>query len=461
MCLVFVSLAAAVALAFPVAAQSSDAAWLAPQPQRDRSIAIGGPSFRAPVMLTPPPNAVPAAFLLFLNSVSCTELGNCVAVGLYTDTTGSLQPMIITEIDGVWTQGVEATLPANAATAPSTQSAELISVTCTRAGNCVAVGDYTDTNGYAQGLIITEKHGVWGQGVELDQPANAATSNQFLFLNDITCISAGNCTATGAYVDKTGNYQGLVVSETGGLWAEGLEVTLPANAAPNPLAGPHNPAAGVVSMGLVSCLSQGNCVAGGQYTDTNYNSQPMITTESNGVWAPAVELALPANASTAEASQNGFLANLKCFSRGNCTIGGGYNDASGNAQPMVINLSHGVYRPAFELTLPANAATAPGTQSAYLNGLTCTSLGNCLAYSAYNDLNGNGEPLVITETRGVWAQGIEPPLPADAATAAGAQNANIEGMSCTRPGVCVAVGQYTDDSGFQQPIAYTTVPVGP
>jgi hypothetical protein len=370
--------------------------------------------------------------------------------------------MIITETNGVWVQGVEVTLPANAApaTTPSSLDAELDGVTCTSAGKCVAVGTYTDTNGNNQGLIVTETGGVWARGTELRPPANASTmpGTQYVFLNDVTCTSTGNCAVTGGYVDTSGNYQGLVVSETGGIWAQGIEVTLPANASPDPLAGPHTPAAGVVSMGTVSCFSPGNCVAGGQYTDTNYNSQPMITAETDGVWSPAIELTLPPNAATAEATQNGFLANLVCFSRGNCTIGGGYNDSNGNANPMVINLTRGVLAPGVELTLPANAATAPGTQSAYLNGLTCTSRGNCIAYSAYTDLDGNGQPLVITETGGVWAQGIEPPLPANAATAAGAQNANINGASCTSPGVCVAVGEYTDNTGNQQPMAYTTVP---
>ena len=419
------------------------------------------PFFPNPIELAPPSNAAPNPPFLYLFSVSCTSAGNCVAVGLYLDSNGSGQPMIFTETGGVWAQGVEATLPANAApeTAPFSQFAYLDFVTCTSVGNCVAVGNYTDTNGNGQGLIVTETGGVWAQGAELNPqllPNGGANPN--VFLNDVTCTHPGNCAATGGYLDANGNWEGLVVSETHGVWAQAVEITLPANAAPNPSAGPHTPAAGVVSMGEVSCFSPGNCVAGGQYTDTNYNSQAMIATETGGVWARAIELALPANAATAEATQNGFLAGLACFSPGNCTAGGGYNDINGNANPLVFNQTHGVWATGVELTLPANAATAPGTQSAYLNGFNCTSRGNCIGYSAYTDLNGNGQPLVITETGGVWAQGIEPPLPANAATAAGAQDSNIEGVSCTSPGVCAAVGQYTDNNGNAQPMAYTTVP---
>ncbi len=435
----------------------------APQPPRDTEarFATPAPFFPNPSELTPPANAVPGPFATFLFGVSCTSPGNCVAVGEYNDPTGSSQPMIITETGGVWGQSVEATLPANAATAPGSQSAFLFGVWCTSPGNCVAAGSYTDATGLGQPLVITETGGVWARGIELTLPANASTvaGTQFAFLNTVTCTSAGNCVITGGYNTTSGSLLsgGAVFSETNGVWAQGVQITLPPNAT-TATSGPHTPAAGTVSMGEVSCFSPGNCVAGGQYTDTNFNSQVMITTETNGVWAPAIELTLPANAATAQATQNGFLANLVCFRPGNCTAGGGYNDINGNAQPAVFNQTHGVWAQGIELTLPANAATAPGTQSAYLNGFNCTSRGNCIAYSAYTDLNGNGQPLVITETGGVWAQGIEPPLPANATTTPGAQNANIFGASCTSPGVCVAVGVYIDNAGNLQAMAYTTVP---
>ena len=420
------------------------------------------PFFSVPVELTAPANAAPTSSLLYLISVNCTSPGDCVAVGLYGDVTENLKPMIFTETNGVWGHGVEATPPANAAqgSEPFSSDVELIGLTCTSYGNCVAVGQYTDTSGNTEGMAISETDGVWGQGVELAPPANAATASnsQFVFLNYVSCTGPGNCAVTGGYEDTAGRWQGLVISETSGSWAQGVDIALPPNASPDPEAGPHNPAAGVVSMGQVSCYSPGNCVAGGQYTDTNYNSQPMIATETHGVWLPATELALPTNATVGEAAQNGFLSGEACFSHGNCVTGGGYNDQNGNAEPVVFNETNGVWGRGVELKLPANAATAPETQSAYVNGLNCTSAGNCAVFSAYNDLNGNGEPLAITESGGVWAQGIEPPLPANAATAPETQDSNINGMSCAGHGACVAVGEYTDAGGFQQPMAYATAP---
>ncbi len=423
-----------------------------PQPPRDTEARTANPApfFPAPIELTPPANYVPNPFLLFLDAVSCTSADNCVAAGFYIDAKQSFQPMIIAETGGVWAQGVEAILPANAApeTTPFSQFALLTKVTCTSVGNCVAVGDYTDTNGNGQGLIITETSGVWAQGAELRLPANAATApgTQTAFLTGVTCTSAGNCVAVGAYTDINGNSQALAASETGGVWAQGVEIALPANAA----------ASNRPSLSGVSCFSAGNCVAGGQYSDSTGSIQAIVATETGGAWSPAIELTLPANASTAPGAQNADITGLVCFHPGNCTAAGVYFDINSNFQALVFNQTNGVWATGVELTLPANAATAPGTQGADLFSLNCTGRGNCITYGAYFDINGNFQPLVITESGGVWAQGIEPPLPANAANAQ--INAEIEGVSCTSPGVCVAVGQYADNNGNQQPMAYTTVP---
>ena len=457
--------AAAWALSAPAAAQPFNASIQASLPSiapgADRSDSPA-PFFPTPIELFPPSNSVPGPEAVYLSGVSCARPGNCAAVGQYIDTTGSSQPMIITQTNGVWDQAFEANLPADSATAPGGQIAFLFGVYCTSVGNCVAAGAYTDSNGNEQPLVVTETDGVWATGIALSLPANATSTpgTQFAFLNIVRCPSPGNCAITGGYSTNGGSldYGALVFSQRKGVWGRGVQIALPANAT-TATSGPTNPAAGLNTMGALSCLRAGNCVGGGQYTDTNFNSQPMISTEMNGAWSQAIELTLPDNAATAESSQNGFLANIVCFAARNCSVGGGYNDINGNAQPAVFNETRGVWAKGFELSLPANAATAPGTQSAYLNGFNCTSRGNCFAYSAYNDLTGSGQPLVITETGGLWAQGVEPPLPDNAITTAGDQDANIYDASCTSPGFCAAVGNYVDTDGNLQAMVYSTVPM--
>src|ERR1700748_1202901 len=52
---------------------------------------------------------------------------------------------------GSWGPGVEAVLPANAAEVGA--RAAVASASCPSAGNCTAVGGYTDTSGQAQGPL--------------------------------------------------------------------------------------------------------------------------------------------------------------------------------------------------------------------------------------------------------------------------------------------------------------------
>src|SRR5439155_19386555 len=75
----------------------------------------------------------------------------------------------------------------------------------------------------------------WGPGVEASLPANAG-SDPHVFLYSASCASAGNCSAVGAYNDGAGNVQGLLLTETAGTWAAGLEASLPGDAggAPDP-----------------------------------------------------------------------------------------------------------------------------------------------------------------------------------------------------------------------------------
>ena len=77
--------------------------------------------------------------------------------------------------------------------------------------------------------------GPWGVGTEAVLPSNAATTSQNASINSVSCSSAGNCGAVGSYVDNSGHTEGLLLTETAGSWATGVEATLPANASDNPV----------------------------------------------------------------------------------------------------------------------------------------------------------------------------------------------------------------------------------
>jgi hypothetical protein len=65
--------------------------------------------------------------------------------------------------------------------------------------------------------------GTWGTAIEvpgtgaLNQGGNAA-------VNSVSCASAGNCSAGGAYRDGSGHFQAFVAGEVNGTWGTAIEV---------------------------------------------------------------------------------------------------------------------------------------------------------------------------------------------------------------------------------------------
>ena len=133
----------------------------------------------------------------------------------------------------MWT-GVEAILPADA---NADSNIHISSVSCASPGNCAAVGQYIDTSVDFHGVLFTETAGVWATGVPATLPADGRTATAQVSIIHVSCPSAGNCSAVGGYVDKSGHSQGLLLAETGGTWATGVKAPLPANMGTNPEAG--------------------------------------------------------------------------------------------------------------------------------------------------------------------------------------------------------------------------------
>lgn len=87
-----------------------------------------------------PTNVANAGSAGFLNSISCASPGNCGAL--------VAGEHLLTETADSWSTGVDPPLPANGV------GGLLYSVSCDPAGDCSAVGEYTDTSGDGPGLLI-------------------------------------------------------------------------------------------------------------------------------------------------------------------------------------------------------------------------------------------------------------------------------------------------------------------
>lgn len=353
-----------------------------------------------------------------INQTSCPAAGACVAVGYYNDSSDNQQGLIETQSGGVWSASeVDVSLlSASAAPAPT-----LTDVSCPSAGNCVAVGSYSDTSGNTEPLIETETNGVWSAA---EAPLAGLGTVVTAELQNISCPSAGNCTAVGDY---SRGAAALIETESDGVWTAS--------------AGPLPSGAAYLSFQGLSCSSAANCVAvGSDQSVTSPGGAAILETERNGNWtATTADLT---NLSTSTSYPPDFEA-VSCPTDGNCTAVGYYPDTTNTYQPLLENEVGGVWQPATEDTIPADAT---GTQSdLWVNSVSCASAGDCTAVGSYDGTSSTEvKDLQLTETGGVWAQGTATPLPSDA----GANpEASLDSVACVSAGSCVAVGTYENTSG--------------
>jgi hypothetical protein len=372
-----------------------------------------------------PANARPGDADVRVPSVSCSSAGNCSAVGFYTDNASHYEGLLLTETGGVWSTGLAAPLPANAWAAGPVSVVE--SVSCSSAGNCGAVGRYLDTSGHWQGLLLTETAGVWSTGVEADLPAN---SNGVDSLTSISCSSPGNCSAVGLYQDTSvpwpnSPHRGLLLTETAGSWAPGVEVALPAGAY------------GLWEFGSVSCGAAGDCSAVGTYLVSYAGpTKPLLVTETGGSWGPGVDPPLPADAGSGVTE----LSSVSCASAGNCTAVGVYNGHSYAYGCDKYDCSYALEAEGLLLTETAGtwhadtaALPSPAVAVESLNAVSCSSPGNCSTLGRYlvDESTVEEEALALTETNGHWAAGVK------VGFAYGSDYPSS--ISCVSPGNCGAV----------------------
>ena len=133
-----------------------------------------------------------------------------------------------------------------------------------------------------QGFVAVERNGRWGTAIEVPG-LEALNKGGTAEVSSVSCASAGNCAAGGDYMGVGDNEQGFVVSERHGVWGQAIEV-------PGLGALAFRPDAGA---GPVSCASPGNCAAGGNYEDKNYNVHGFVAIERHGRWGKAIEVPGP------------------------------------------------------------------------------------------------------------------------------------------------------------------------
>ena len=204
---------------------------------------------------------------VLLTSVACPKLGSCAAVGQFDDKSGHARAMAVTESGGTWHQALQLILPKDAAGVPLVST---VSVGCSSAGNCVAVGSYRTKSSKFVPMSVAESRGAWARGQHVTKvPANAAAAAS-VGLTSIACTRAGTCTAAGNYALKGGGSAALIMTRSGTLWTAATQIRPPAGAAAG--------ASQIVQAKAIGCAAAGFCAIGGTYRTASSTTAAMAAT---------------------------------------------------------------------------------------------------------------------------------------------------------------------------------------
>jgi hypothetical protein len=353
---------------------------------------------------------------------SCAAAGECIAVGSYTGGDSPLVPLIETLAGGVWAPTVPP-LPSDAD--PSSHGASLTAIACPTRHWCVAVGSYTGFDGLEHGLVETLSGGAW-TAARVDSPPGGGAPD----LLSVACTAARSCVAVGSYSDAAAG-GGLIETLSGNLWtpqaaplapggvASGAmqSVTCPAlrwcaaigySSDTAPLAYtwsagrwaarvvPLPPDARVLRYGQnalssLACPAIWSCVAVGQYTSnlvspTLGRNRALIETLDHHTWGTT-------GAAVPYAS---ILRSVACAAPGSCVAVGEQDfpgsPGGGPVEGLAETLAGGTWTYG---TVPVPADTisvAPWTWTA-LYRVSCPS-GQCVAVGFYNIGSNNRAALI-------------------------------------------------------------------
>ena len=373
---------------------------------------------------------------------ACPAAGSCVAVGNYDDASGHLQGLIETQSGGTWTAETAPTSNLTPA-AGSNPSVYFYAVSCPAAGSCVAVGSYDDASFNQYGLIETLSNGTWtSTTAPMSTLSPAPATDPFVSLTGLACPTTSWCVAIGAYNDSSPSQDGLIETLSSGNWTAQTAPLSGLSTATRPDS---------LLLGL-SCPATGACVAGGQYQDSSNNYQGLIETLSNGAWA-ATAAPTTGLSPSAGTDPEAFLSDVSCPSSTSWCVAVGAYAASSGTQGLIETLSNGTWA----ATTAPTSGLSPAAGSPPVDPLatvSCPAIGSCVAVSTYQDASGNTQGLMETLSSGTWSPTTAPTSGLSLAAAAD-PTVTIGGQACSAVGSCVAVGSYTDTSGYQQGLIET------
>ena len=280
---------------------------------------------------------------------------------------------------------------------PAAAGSGLGSISCTSPSNCEAVGGPRGPNG---GMA---EH--W-DGTSWTIQETPAPTTEDRYLTGVSCISPASCVAVGASVVTAEASFPFAETWDGSTWA--------IQTVPTP-SGAYS-----VSLSSISCTSAAMCEAVGDYETLGggFASHTFAEAWDGSTWAIQP---------TPNSSALNVLAAVSCVSAARCTAVG---DGSSVPGGLLIENWNG-------LRWVLRKVPLPSPEAGRLNGISCTSADSCTAVGEIWGSAGIPGPLAEHWNGTTWAlQAIPGGL--------GIPNsqAGLDGISCTSPISCTAVGYY-------------------
>jgi hypothetical protein len=307
-------------------------------------------------------------------AMTCPQTADCTVIGADYEAVSkrSEVSLVATKSQRGWTT-TQLPLPTGSGSA---KSMELDGIACPGAGDCVAVGELSESNTAANGapqpVIATLQRGIWTVALA-PLPADASASPVAADLAAISCTAPGSCVAVGSYLAASGGWRPLIETLANGNWTPG--------------AAPLAPNTDNVMLYSVACPAAGTCVAVGNNVYGNSvgpGTDPgVIETLADGTWS----VATAPQPTGAPGQFWGYLWGVACPAPGSCVAVGGYNTAkSQTSLPQIDTLSDGTWTAAIAGSLPADAATK--SQQASADDVACTLTRDCVTLVEYTNRQG-------------------------------------------------------------------------